>query len=131
MRELVANPDLVARCGLYCGACGAFLKERCPGCRDNPKAGWCKVRSCCLERDLASCADCQEHPDPATCRHFDNVFSRLMGVLLNSDRRACVLRIRSLGRGPYAELMAGRRARTVPRRGGQPADAGPVSGRPS
>lgn len=38
MKQVVADPNLVAYCGLYCGACGAYLKERCPGCHSNAKA---------------------------------------------------------------------------------------------
>jgi hypothetical protein len=40
MKEVLVNKDLVAHCGLYCGACGAYLKGRCPGCHENVKAGW-------------------------------------------------------------------------------------------
>ena len=43
MKEIVADPKLVAYCGLYCGACGAYLRGRCPGCIENYKATWCKV----------------------------------------------------------------------------------------
>jgi len=32
MKEIIADEKLVAKCGLYCGACGAYLKGRCPGC---------------------------------------------------------------------------------------------------
>ena len=55
---LEPKAELVARCGLYCGACGSYLKGRCPGCRENVKATWCKVRACCGEHSYASCADC-------------------------------------------------------------------------
>ncbi len=47
MKEVVSNPDLVAYYGLYCGACGSYLKERYPGCHDNIKAKWCKIKVCC------------------------------------------------------------------------------------
>ena len=52
MKEIISDPKLVAFCGLYCGACKAYLKERCPGCHDNEKATWCKVRTCCLENGI-------------------------------------------------------------------------------
>jgi hypothetical protein len=26
MKEIIADPQLVAHCGLYCGACGAYLR---------------------------------------------------------------------------------------------------------
>jgi hypothetical protein len=63
MREIIADKKLIAFCGLYCGACARYLAEKCPGCRENEKASWCGVRSCCLERGYAGCADCVEFPD--------------------------------------------------------------------
>jgi hypothetical protein len=117
MREVVADSKLVACCGLYCGACGSYRKGRCPGCRENAKAGWCKVRTCCLEQGYASCADCNEHADPNGCGRFNNVISRLMAVLFNSNRQACVLMIREVGADGYAAIMAERGRQTLPRRG--------------
>ncbi len=105
MDPIVRNPDLVAYCGLYCGACGSYRKGRCPGCHENTKASWCKARACCREHGLGSCAECTEHPDPATCATFDNFFSKLIGLVLNSDRRAGVLAIRELGKDGFADLM--------------------------
>jgi len=49
MKEIAADKDLVACCGLYCGACGAYLKGRCPGCRENSKACVLKIRELGLE----------------------------------------------------------------------------------
>jgi len=59
MKEVASNPDLVAYCGLYCGACGSYLRETCPGCHQNEKAEWCKVRVCCIDNQYLSCADCE------------------------------------------------------------------------
>lgn len=115
-REIRADAGLVARCGLYCGACGAYLKGRCPGCRENTKASWCKVRSCCDENGYASCAACPTHSDPAECAKFNNVIARVIGVVLNSDRRACVLKLRELGPEGYAAFMTERKRQTLPRR---------------
>jgi hypothetical protein len=113
MNDVVADTRLIAYCGLYCGACGARLKGRCPGCAGNSKATWCSVRACCLERKIASCAECADYPDPRGCRKFHNVFSRVVGFLLRSDRRACVLRLREVGPDAYAREMTSRRARTL------------------
>ena len=124
MTEIRADAALVACCGLYCGACGAFLKGRCQGCRENARAGWCKVRACCLERGYASCADCADHADPATCGKFDNFVARAIGLVLRSDRRACVLKARELGSDGYAAFMAGQRAQTFDRKG-RPRTMGP------
>lgn len=114
------DPSLIARCGLYCGACGRFLKGSCPGCRENTRAGWCKVRSCCGEHGHASCADCGDPQDPRDCRKFNNPIARLFGLVFNSDRAACVERLRELGPDRYAAFMASRRLQSLPRRGPQP-----------
>ncbi|MBN2144478.1 MAG: DUF3795 domain-containing protein, partial [Candidatus Aureabacteria bacterium] len=58
--EITINPRLVAFCGLYCGACGRYLKNKCPGCVGNEKAAWCSVRTCCLENHFSSCAECRD-----------------------------------------------------------------------
>ena len=117
MKDVITDPDLVARCGLYCGACKSYLAARCPGCRDNVKATWCKIKSCCAERGIATCASCETHLDPAECRTFNNLIGRVIGVVLNSDRRACVLAIRKVGREEFAGFMAGKKRQTLPRWG--------------
>ena len=117
MRDVVADTKLIAACGLYCGACKAYLKGRCPGCRDNEKASWCKIRACCLADDLASCADCEAHPDPTDCSKFDSLLGRVIGFVLNSNRAACVARIREVGPEAFAAEMAEQKKVTLPRRG--------------
>ncbi|NLW49945.1 MAG: DUF3795 domain-containing protein [Candidatus Brocadiaceae bacterium] len=118
MTTVPVDKESVAYCGLYCAACGAHVKGRCPGCHDNQKAAWCKIRSCCRENGYATCADCATYADPRECRKFHNVVSRLFGLIFRSDRRACIRRIREIGRAAYAEGMAAD-GRHAMRRGGQ------------
>jgi hypothetical protein len=115
MKEIVHDPKLVAFCGLYCGACGAYLKDRCPGCHDNEKASWCKVRTCCTETGYSSCADCTEFDDPKDCRKFHNFISRTIGFVLRSDRPACIAQIRRKGLEGHAENMASNKRQTIRR----------------
>lgn len=115
MREITANPDLVACCGLYCGACSRYLKKKCDGCRENAKATWCKVRSCCLTKEIATCADCDEFNDPKQCKKFHNAISRLFGLIFRSDRPACIACIRHEGREAYATHMAARKLPSLKR----------------
>lgn len=115
--EIKQDPSLVAYCGLYCGACRSYLKGRCPGCHENRKATWCKVRTCCGEHSYTTCASCQEFPDPQDCRKFNNLMARVIGVLFNSNRRACVLKIRELGVERFATFMTEQKRQTLPRRG--------------
>ena len=115
MKDVIASPDLVAFCGLCCGACGSYRKERCNGCAKNDKASWCKVRSCCKEHGYASCADCTEFSDPQRCRKFNNLMSRVIGFVLRSDRSACIAQIKKLGVEGHATLMAREKKQTIKR----------------
>jgi len=113
MREIVSSPDLVAYCGLYCGACKAYLKDKCSGCHDNHKATWCKVRSCCISNDYTSCAECKEFDNPNQCKMFNTFVSRLFGVIFRSDRAACIRQIRELGIRGHAANMTEHKRQTI------------------
>ncbi|MBN1671230.1 MAG: DUF3795 domain-containing protein [Kiritimatiellae bacterium] len=115
MKEIVSDPNLVAYCGLYCGACGAYLKGRCPGCHENGKATWCKIRSCCIENQLASCADCRQFPEANDCRKFNNLISKLFGFVFRSDRAACIRQIRERGIEGHADEMTRQRRQSIKR----------------
>ena len=115
MKEVVADSALVAHCGLYCGACGRYLKGKCPGCHDNAKASWCKIRTCCQQHGYATCADCEEHGNPTECAMFHNFFSRMMGVVFRSNRPACITLIRDVGVEAFAKQMAANRRQSLPR----------------
>lgn len=115
MKMIVDDPLLIAACGLYCGACKAYLQEKCPGCKDNGKATWCEIRKCCQENRYASCAECGQTATVAECRKFNNFMSKVFGLLFRSDRAACVALIREKGRGGFARHMAERKQHTVKR----------------
>jgi hypothetical protein len=86
--------------------CRSYIKGKCPGCAGNNKVSWCTVRTCCLQKTYDSCAECVDFPDPGKCEKFNNFFSRVFGLLFNSDRRSCIMRIKVHGIGPYAAAMA-------------------------
>ena len=109
------NPYLVAFCGLYCGECGQYQRGKCPGCAENQKAGWCKIRTCCHENGYATCAACAHFGDVRDCRKFDNFMSRLFGLLFRSDRPANIARIKAVGVDAYADEMATRRRQSIRR----------------
>jgi hypothetical protein len=110
---IVADQELVAYCGLYCGACGSYLKNKCLGCHENEKASWCKVRQCCQEAKLSSCADCKTFSDPRDCKKYNNFISKAIGIVLRSDRRACIMQIKEKGLQKHAEDMALNRRQTI------------------
>ena len=107
MKQIQKNAELVAACGLYCGACWAFLKERCPGCKENVKAAWCKIRTCCLDNKYATCASCAEFTNVNDCRKFNNIFSKFFAFVFRSNRKACIEQIRAKGLSSHAEIMTG------------------------
>ena len=115
-KSIPVDIGLVAACGLYCGACRSYLKGRCPGCRENAKATWCGVRSCNLARGAASCADCPDHQDPKTCRKFNAFISRVIGVILDSDRAACIRQIKEKGLEGHAQAMAASGRQSISRK---------------
>ena len=106
MKSILSDPVLVAYCGLYCGACKRYLQGKCPGCRENRKASWCKVRSCGIRHQYASCADCAEFPDPNVCRQFNNFISKMFALVFRSDRAACIRQVRELGIQGHSDRMS-------------------------
>jgi hypothetical protein len=106
MKPIVADKSLVAYCGIYCGACKKYLSGSCPGCHENEKASWCKVRSCCMENGYASCAGCIEFSNPMDCKKFNNFFSKFFALIFRSDREAGISKIKDSGYEEYAAFMA-------------------------
>ena len=113
MRAIPTDQALIAYCGLYCGACKKFLREKCPGCHENEKAGWCKVRLCCIEHSYASCADCTMVVDITECKKLNNAISKLFALLFRSDRPACLAAIREQGYESFARSMAEKGTMTI------------------
>lgn len=105
MKEIVSDARQVAYCGLYCGACKRYLKEKCKGCHENIKANWCKVRSCCMNNQYVSCAECGEFTDPKECKKFNNFLSRVFGLIFRSNRAACINQIKEVGIQGHADRM--------------------------
>lgn len=113
MKEIIADKNLVAYCGLYCGACRRYLQEKCPGCEKNEKAAWCKLRTCCRENGFGSCADCRTYTDPMKCKKFNNFFSKIFAILFKSDRRACIARIKEEGIEKFSSEMAEKKTHSI------------------
>ena len=108
--------NTVAACGLYCGACRKFKKGKCAGCRGNEKASWCNIRKCCIERNYTSCADCTEFAHLKDCKKFNNFMGKVIGVIVNSDRFACIYRIREIGHESFALEMEDKGLQTIKRK---------------
>ena len=67
-------------CGAYCKTCKAFCNDKCQGfkvgyqdgSRDIKKAK-CKMKVCCIEKGLNSCADCEKYD---TCETIQGFYSK-------------------------------------------------------
>ncbi|HEY41366.1 MAG TPA: DUF3795 domain-containing protein [Dehalococcoidia bacterium] len=115
MKEVLSNPDLVAYCGLYCGACRSYLRDKCPGCHENEKAKWCKIRVCCIDNKYLSCADCQQYDNLKDCKLFNNFMAKIFSFIFRSDRPACIQQIRELGIQGHADNMAETKRQSIKR----------------
>ena len=114
MKEMTNNSQQIAACGLYCGACKKFLKGKCPGCKENDKASWCKIRKCCQEKGFHTCAECDK--DVKECKIHNNFVGKIFSFLFNSDRAACIRYIRENGENAFAEKMTKDQQMTIKRK---------------
>ena len=106
MASTVVDESLVAYCGLYCGACSAYKKGKCPGCRETQKKAACKIRRCNVDAGYESCAACEQVSDVATCRRLNRPMFRIFGYVMNYDMILGVKLLRKIGRQAYAEQLA-------------------------
>lgn len=104
MKAIIPDATNIAACGLYCGACRKFLAGKCPGCRRNKKATWCKIRSCCRKNEFGTCAECPY--DVKECKVYSNWIGKVFAFLFNSDRSACIRYIKEHGGQAFAEEMS-------------------------
>ena len=115
MKEIIADRALIAYCGLYCGSCKKYLNGSCPGCHENNKASWCKIRSCNLEHGYSCCADCKDFANPMECKKFNDFISRIFALIFKSDRAACIAKIKETGYEGFAKYMAENRLQSIKR----------------
>ncbi len=112
-KQITNDIKLIAFCGLYCAACPSYLKEKCPGCAENEKASWCKIRSCCLENNYKSCTDCKQYSNVMDCKKYNNFISKIIGVIFRSNRAACIDIIKEKGYEGFASYMTGNKMMTI------------------
>jgi hypothetical protein len=96
---------LIAYCGLYCGNCSSLKKGKCPGCAKNRKATWCKIRICCIEKDISSCAACTDFDEVKECSKYKNVFAKVIEFVSQTDRSLCIEKIRNEGENSFVLFM--------------------------
>lgn len=116
MKTIEKNHELLAKCGLYCGACPRYLKDKCPGCKENHAAKWCKLRTCCIEKGIATCADCTEFESVMDCKQYNTFMSKLFGFIFKTDRAACIERIKTNGADAFIDQMVEQKSLSVKRK---------------
>lgn len=64
-------------CGAFCGTCPVYKNDLCKGCKIGYKTGErdlakakCKMKICCLQKGLISCADCDQFETCSTLNEF-------------------------------------------------------------
>ena len=115
MKKIIADQQLISYCGLYCGCCKAYIKEKCPGCNQNGKYKKCKMRPCCIENNYLSCADCIEFTDVMECKKYTNTIWNILEFIFRTKRAACVDLIREIGYKEYSKFMAEKKLVTIKR----------------
>jgi hypothetical protein len=96
-------------CGAYCKTCPEYRKDRCNGCkigyddgqRDIGRAR-CKMKVCCIGKDLNTCADCDNY---STCETIQG-FYRKKGYKYKKYEEATLF-IRKKGYGNFLEVANG------------------------
>jgi hypothetical protein len=99
---------LIAACGLYCGSCGKYKLEKCPGCALYEKASWCKIRTCCQEKKINNCSECTEVENVIDCSVYNNFMGKVFGFIFRSDRSKCIAHLKEKGANEFAFFMAGK-----------------------
>lgn len=107
---------IVSYCGLYCTNCPKFVKGNCPGCHQNNKATWCKVRTCCMDHNRATCADCTDFGNLKECKKLNNFVAKMFGLVFNSDRVASLTFIKAQGTDAFISKMESEKAMTFKRK---------------
>jgi len=103
--EFKNDVHLIAYCGLYCGTCRKYLSGKCPGCKQIQGKHWCQIRTCNIDQQFSSCADCKLET-PNACKKFNNPISKVFAFIFGSNREKCILTIRENGASWYAMHMA-------------------------
>jgi hypothetical protein len=108
--QITDNEQLIAYCGLYCGACPSFTSGKCDGCRSNSvksavvyKA--CQVRPCCVENRFFTCADCTIYASTKECKKYNPLLLKIASWVESSDRSKAIEMIKTKGRAEFSAFM--------------------------
>ena len=116
------NENLISYCGLYCGACPSYMKEKCKGCKGNTPdcaIGYrgCKVRPCCIENKYSTCADCKKLQSVKECSVFNPLLVRFGEFISQTSRGKGIEMIKEKGSKAFLEFMINKKWITMKRGG--------------
>ena len=109
-KQIIEGEQLIAYCGLYCGACASFVSGKCDGCRvDSAKSAVlykkCKVKPCCDENGFFTCADCTIYASIKECKKYNPLLLKVASWIESSDRSKAISMIKEKGRTEFLTFM--------------------------
>lgn len=116
------NTNLVSYCGFYCGACPTNIKGKCEGCKgDSPKCAvgfkGCKVRPCCIEKGIDSCAYCDEFESVKDCKIYNPFMIKFGQFITRTNRRKGIEMIKENGEVEFVKFMTAKNWVTIKSKG--------------
>ena len=120
MEQIETN--LVSYCGFNCGACPTYIKGKCEGCKgDSPKCAVgfkaCKVRPCCIEKGINSCAYCDEFESVKDCKIYNPFMIKFGQFITRTNRRKGIEMIKEKGELEFVKFMAAKNLVTIKNKG--------------
>jgi hypothetical protein len=112
-KEINKDENLIAHCGLYCGACPSFKSGKCEGCRGTSSKcavlyKQCKVRPCCADNGFFTCADCTIYASTKECKKYNPLLLKIASWVESSDRSKAIEMIKTKGRAEFLAFMTDR-----------------------
>ena len=112
-KQIIKDENLIAYCGLYCGACPTYISGKCEGCRGNSAKcavlyKQCKVRPCCADNVFFTCADCTIYASTKECKKYNPLLLKIASWIESSDRSKAIEMIKTKGRAEFLTFMTDR-----------------------
>lgn len=109
-QDIIFDENLVTMCGLYCGACPRFLKNKCKGCREKDHfPSYCDIKPCAIEHNIDTCAQCPEYSDVRLCKTFNPFLIKVGEFITGTSRARGIDMIRTSGKTAFAQYMVDNR----------------------
>ena len=109
-KHIDKDMNLIAHCGLYCGACPSFVSGKCDSCRGNSAKSAivykkCKVKPCCVDNGFFTCADCTICTSTKDCKKYNPLLLKFASWIESSDRSKSIEMIQTKGITEFLAYM--------------------------